>query len=269
MWDRKELKAKGKAAYNANKVACIIAALILMIAGGVGSASTSSSSISTRHYLNNNDQVTESIEDSVGGEDAVTIEVNGEDLDAGEAKNNIVPMIAISSAVAALILILVMVGAMTVALVLNPLNVGARKFFIQNASDPETSVGGKNIGFVFGKDYRNIVFSMFGTQLVNMLWLLLLIIPGIYKAYCWRLVPFILADEPDMPGKEARALSASMMDGSKWGSFVLDLSFIGWKLVGAITFGILNIVFTNPYEAATDTELYLALKEQAEQTTAS
>ena len=269
MWDRKELKAKGKAAYNANKVACIIAALILMIAGGAGSASTSSSSISTRHYLNNNDQVTESIEDSVGGEDAVTIEVNGEDLDAGEAKNNIVPMIAISSAVAALILILVMVGAMTVALVLNPLNVGARKFFIQNASDPETSVGGKNIGFVFGKDYRNIVFSMFGTQLVNMLWLLLLIIPGIYKAYCWRLVPFILADEPDMPGKEARALSASMMDGSKWGSFVLDLSFIGWKLVGAITFGILNIVFTNPYEAATDTELYLALKEQAEQTTAS
>ena len=269
MWDRKELKAKGKAAYNANKVACIIAALILMIAGGVGSASTSSSSISTRHYLNNNDQVTESIEDSVCGEDAVTIEVNGEDLDAGEIKNNIVPMIAISSAVAALILILVMVGAMTVALVLNPLNVGARKFFIQNASDPETSVGGKNVGFVFGKHYRNIVFSMFGTQLVNMLWLLLLIIPGIYKAYCWRLVPFILADEPDMPGKEARALSASMMDGSKWASFVLDLSFIGWKLVGAITFGILNIVFTNPYEAATDTELYLALKEQAEQTTAS
>ena len=266
MWDRKELKAKGKAAYNANKVACIIAALILMIAGGAGSASTSSSSVTTRHYLNNNDQVTESIDDSLGGNDAVTIEVNGEDLDAGEIKNNIVPMIAISSAVAALILILVMVGAMTVALVLNPLNVGARKFFIQNASDPETGIDGKNVGFVFGKHYRNIVF---GTQLVNLLWALLLIIPGIYKAYCWRLVPFILADEPDMPGKEARALSASMMDGSKWASFVLDLSFIGWKLVGAITFGILNIVFTNPYEAATDTELYLALKEQAEQTIAS
>ena len=57
MWDRKELKAKGKAAYNANKIACIIAALILMIAGGVGSVSTSSSTVSTRHYLNNNDQV--------------------------------------------------------------------------------------------------------------------------------------------------------------------------------------------------------------------
>ena len=264
MWDRKELKAKGKAAYNANKVACIIAALILMIAGGAGSASTSSSSISTRHYLNNNDQVTESIEDSVNGNDAVTIDVNGEDLDVSEITHDVVPMMILSSAVVALILIAVLVGTMTVALVLNPLNVGARKFFIQNASDPETSIDGKNIGFVFGKDYRNIVFSMFGTQLVNLLWMLLLIVPGIYKAYCWRLVPFILAEEPDMSGKEARELSASMMDGSKWASFVLDLSFIGWKLVGAITFGILNIVFTNPYEAATDTELYLALKDRME-----
>lgn len=264
MWDRKELKAKGKAAYNANKIACIIAALILMIAGGVGSASTTSSSVSTRHYLKNNDQVTESYDDSADENDAVTIEVNGEDLDVGEITHDVVPMMLLSSAVLALILIAVLVGTMTVALVLNPLNVGARKFFIQNASDPETGVDGKNVGFVFGKHYRNIVFSMFGTQIVNLLWLLLLIIPGIYKAYCWRLVPFILADDPEMSGKEARALSASMMDGSKWASFVLDLSFIGWRLVGALTLGILNIVFTNPYEAATDTELYLALKEQAE-----
>ena len=57
MWDRKELKAKGKAAYNANKVACIIAALILMIAGGLGSGSTTSPSVTVRNQLNNNDQV--------------------------------------------------------------------------------------------------------------------------------------------------------------------------------------------------------------------
>ena len=264
MWDRKELKAKGKAAYNANKIACIIAALILMIAGGVGSASTSSPSVTTRHYLNNNDQVTESYDDSADENDAVTIEVNGEDLDAGEIEHNIVPMLLLSSAFVAIFMIVVPVVMLTGALVLNPLNVGARKFFIQNASDPQTSVDGKNVGSVFGKDYRNIVFSMFGTQMINLLWVLLLVIPGIYKAYCWRLVPFILADDPGMSGKEARALSASMMDGSKWASFVLDLSFIGWKLVGALTFGILNIVFTNPYEAATDTALYLALKGQAE-----
>ena len=266
MWDRKELKAKGKAAYNANKIACIIAALILMIAGGLGSGSTASPSVTVRNQLNDNDQVVESYEEVSGdtGDDAVTIEVNGQDLDAGEINQNLFPMIAISSAVAFLILIAGTVGLMVLALVLNPLHVGARKFFIQNASDPETKVDGMNIGFGFGANYRDIVFSMLGTQLINLLWTLLLIVPGIYKAYCWRLVPFIIADDPGISGKKARAMSAKMMNGSKWASFVLDLSFIGWKLVGAITFGILNIVFTNPYEAATEAELYLTLKDQAE-----
>ena len=260
MWDRKELKAKGKAAYNANKVACIIAALILMIAGGLGSGSTASPSVTVRNQLNSKDQVVESYDDSQSGNDAVTVEVNGQDLNAGEIEHNILPVAIFSSVVFFLILIAATVGLMVLALVLNPLHVGARKFFIQNASDPETKVDGMNVGSVFGKNYRDIVFSMFSTQLINLLWALLLIVPGIYKAYCWRLVPFIIADEPDISGKEARARSTKMMNGSKWASFVLDLSFIGWKLVGAITFGIVNIVFTNPYEAATDTELYLTFK---------
>ncbi len=259
MWDRKELKAKGKAAYNANKIACIVAALILMIAGGIGSGSTASPSLTVKNQLNNNEQVVESYNNSVSGDDAVSVEVNGQDLDG--IKNN-VPVAILSTAVMFLILIGVTVGLMVLALVLNPLNVGARKFFIQNASNPETKVDGLNVGFGFGKNYRDIVFSMLGTQMITLLWTLLLIVPGIYKAYCWRLVPFIIADNPELSGKEARAKSNAMMNGSKWASFVLDLSFVGWKLVGALTFGILNIVFTNPYEAATDTELYLELKSQ-------
>jgi len=264
MWDRKELKAKGKAAYNANKLACIIAALILMIAGGIGSGSTASPSVTVKNQLNNKDQVVESYDDSQAGDDALTVEVNGQDLDAGEIQHGILPVVVLSSAVAFLILIAATVGLMILALVLNPLHVGARKFFIQNASDPETKVDGMNVGLGFGANYRDIVFSMLGTQLITMLWTILLIVPGIYKAYCWRLVPFIIADDPGISGKKARAMSAKMMNGSKWASFVLDLSFIGWKLVGAITLGIVNIVFTNPYEAATDTELYLTLKERAE-----
>ena len=259
MWDRKELKAKGKAAYNANKIACIVAALILMIAGGIGSGSTASPSLTVKNQLNNNEQVVESYNNSVSGDDAVSVEVNGQDLDG--IKNN-VPVAILSTAIMFLILIGVTVGLMVLALVLNPLNVGARKFFIQNASNPETKVDGMNVGFGFGKNYRDIVFSMLGTQMITLLWTLLLIVPGIYKAYCWRLVPFIIADNPELSGKEARAKSNAMMNGSKWASFVLDLSFVGWKLVGALTFGILNIVFTNPYEAATDTELYLELKSQ-------
>ena len=264
MWDRKELKAKGKAAYNANKIACIIAALILMIAGGMGSSSTASPSVTIRNQLNNKDQVVESYDDSQAGDDAVTMEVNGQDLDLGDIQHNILPVAVASTAVLFLILIFSTVGLMVLALVLNPLNVGARKFFIQNASDPETKVDGMNVGFGFGGNYRDIVFAMFGTQIITFLWSLILIIPGIYKSYCWRLVPYIIAENPGISGKKARTMSANMMNGSKWASFVLDLSFIGWRLVGALTVGILNIVFTNPYQAATETEMYLTLKGKAE-----
>lgn len=215
MWDRKELKAKGKAAYNANKIACIVAALILMIAGGIGSGSTASPSVTVKNQLNNNEQVVESYNNSVSGDDAVSVEVNGQDLDG--IKNN-VPVAILSTAIMFLILIGVTVGLMVLALVLNPLHVGARKFFIQNASNPETKVDGMNVGFGFGKNYRDIVFSMLGTQMINLLWTLLLIAPGIYKAYCWRLVPFIIADNPELSGKEARAKSNAMMNGSKWAS---------------------------------------------------
>ena len=268
MWDRKELKAKGKAAYNANKIACIFAALILMIAGGVGNGYATSSSFATRHYTSN-DQAVESYDvDSpvVYDEDGddITIELNGEPLDAEGIKNNIFPFAIFSTVALSIILIGVAIGFAIAAFLLNPMNVGARKFFIQNASNPETAVGKENFSIAFGENYMSIVKSMFGTQMINLLWALLLIVPGIYKAYCWRLVPFIVADDPAISGREARDLSAQMMRGSKWRSFVLDLSFIGWRLVGALTFGILNIVFTNPYEAATDTELYLALRGAAE-----
>ena len=87
MWDRKELKARGKAAYNANKIACIIAALILMIAGGIGGGyASSSSSFTARHYLNNDDQAVESFDVSMDENDAVQYEVNGQDIDIGEIK---------------------------------------------------------------------------------------------------------------------------------------------------------------------------------------
>ena len=267
MWDRKELKAKGKAAYNANKLACIFAALILMIAGGVGSGYATASSVASRNYVNSDQTIGSYSEDSpvIYDEDGddVTIELNGEDING--ITNGIVPVIVFSTVIIVIVLIGVAIGLAITAFLLNPMNVGSRKFFIQNASDPETSLGSRNFSVAFGDHYKSIVKSMFGTQMINLLWMLLLIVPGIYKAYCWRLVPFIVADDPEITGREARAMSAQMMNGSKWASFVLDLSFIGWRLVGALTFGILNIVFTNPYEAATDAELYLALRGAAEE----
>jgi len=49
------------------------------------------------------------------------------------------------------------------------------------------------------------------------------------------------------------------MNGHKWNAFVLDLSFLGWFLLSALTFGILHIFYVGPYVQATDAELYKAV----------
>lgn len=66
--------------------------------------------------------------------------------------------------------------------------------------------------------------------------------------YEYMMVPFILAENPDMSRKEVFALSKKMMTGNKWKAFVLDLSFLGWSILGGITLGILNVLFVAPYQ---------------------
>ena len=95
---------------------------------------------------------------------------------------------------------------------------------------------------------------------------MLFVIPGIIKGYEYRMVSYILADQPELSRKEAFQLSKQMMKGQKWNAFVLDLSFIGWYLLCLVTCGIAGIFYVYPYVFATDAELYLALKRYVNDT---
>ena len=101
---------------------------------------------------------------------------------------------------------------------------------------------------------------MFFRDLYTLLWSLLFIIPGIVKAYEYRMIPYILADNPDMDKDEAFTRSREMMTGQKWKTFVLDLSFIGWNILSLLTIGLLGIFYVGPYKRATRAALYDTLK---------
>ena len=103
---------------------------------------------------------------------------------------------------------------------------------------------------------------MFLRGLYTFLWTLLLLIPGIIKSYAYRMVPYILADNPKMGADNAITLSRKMMDGNKFELFVLELSFLGWYLLGLLALGV-GILFVNPYYNATEAQLYLVLREKA------
>jgi len=92
------------------------------------------------------------------------------------------------------------------------------------------------------------------------LWSLLFVIPGIVKSYEYRMIPYILSENPSIQMSRAFELSREMTYGHKADIWVLDLSFILWNLLGAITCGLANIFYVNPYIAATNAELYGVLR---------
>lgn len=148
-------------------------------------------------------------------------------------------------------------GALISILVFGPLEVGVQHYFLES-TQMRFSLGNIVRGFT-GKRYRNIVTTMLLRSIYQFLWYLLLIIPGIVKSYSYAMVPFLLAENPGIPPSRALEMSMAMTEGHKWQMFVLDLSFIGWFLLGTIPLGI-GILFVNPYYHTTSAQLYVALR---------
>ena len=116
------------------------------------------------------------------------------------------------------------------------------------------------MSYAFDHNYKKIVKVLFRRDISIFLWSLLFVIPGIYKTYEYRMIPYLLSDNSEMRWKEAAEASKTMMQGNKWRAFVLDLSFIGWNILSIFTLGILSIFFVNPYKFSTNAALYEALK---------
>ena len=112
------------------------------------------------------------------------------------------------------------------------------------------------------KKWMKASWIMFVKYVWYLLWCLTLV--GIVvKHYSYFLVPYIAAENPDMTARQAVTLSRKMMKGHKWQCFVFELSFLGWEALGALTMGIFNVLYTNPYKVAAFTRYYAELRAEA------
>lgn len=146
-------------------------------------------------------------------------------------------------------------------LVADPLIVGGKKYFLEAREKSNIKMG--IIGEVFQKEHwLNVSIIMFLKNIYNALWYVT-IIGGVIKTYEYRMIPYILAENPKINRKEAFEISKQMMKGNKWKTFILDMSFFGWNFLSVLTFGLLSILYINPYNAATIAELYVTLKENS------
>lgn len=140
------------------------------------------------------------------------------------------------------------------------IEVGGAVFFIRNREE-QAKAGLVFSGFFEGR-YKKYRKGMFMVQLELFFWFLMLFIPGIIKTYAFRMTPYILAEDPDIKFEELLQISEDMMRGQKWKAFLLDVSFLGWRVLTILSLGLLGIFYTGPYIGAVNAELYAVLKEE-------
>ena len=105
------------------------------------------------------------------------------------------------------------------------------------------------IRFIQLKRYFKATAAMLLTSGLKLLWWLT-VVGGVVKYFSYFLVPYIVAENPDISPVKAIKLSESMMKGHKLECFRHRLSFISWDLLSIISFGIAGVFFLNPYKEA-------------------
>jgi uncharacterized membrane protein len=225
MWDRVAVKRRGKQAFMNNYWPCVGVSFVYTLLIGSGTAvatRTQSTHVTPNEITLTNEQA-----------------------------------IVLSTALAGVLLASIIMSILIKIFLTNPVEVGTARFFKANIERSDTRFTTLAEGF---NDFGHVFVTLFLRELFVILWTLLLIVPGIMKHYSYRLVPYIVKDEPDLTPTQTLRRSADLMQGNRWKVFVLDLSFLGWLILGAIPFGLGLIFWTYPYIHSTDAALYEELK---------
>ncbi len=125
---------------------------------------------------------------------------------------------------------------LTIALL--PIQIGIVRYVLE-------LVRGKEANMDYLKEYYDKILVIIVISLLvgifSFLGLILFIIPGIIIALGYSMVNYIFADNKEITAMGVLRRSKELMNGYKMDYFLFCLSFLGWILLGALTFGILYI----------------------------
>ncbi|MCR5155812.1 MAG: DUF975 family protein [Butyrivibrio sp.] len=227
MWNRKEVKTRGKVNFKKNYWKSVLVAFI----AGLFTVSTT---VASRNSFSS-EEASQAFQNILEDPDAMMY------------------LMVIFGALSTVLLVLKLVDIF----LFKPLEVGCSRFFVVN-QHVNAEVG--EVAHAFRNNYLTAVLALFLRNLLIGLATFLFIIPGIILGFSYRLVPYILAEEPTISATDALKKSRAMMKGHKWASFVYDLSFIGWFFVSLITLNIAGLLYVNPYKMNADAALYESIK---------
>ena len=220
MWSRAQLKEKAKFALSRNYWKIVLVTLIVGFINGTG----------------------------------IDFGINVEYEDVVNSFPTILNMFGISALVfMGIAFIAVVIGVLLSIFVFAPLEVGTNRFYLKSLNQPAEI---NEVTFGFDQNYKNVVKILFFRDLYIFGWSLLFIIPGIIKAYEYYMVPYLLAENPNLTKEKVFELSKQMMTGQKMETFVLELSFFGWIFLSSFTWGLLGVFYVEPYRNLTCAALY-------------
>ncbi len=140
----------------------------------------------------------------------------------------------------------------------NVIVVGKNRYFLEQRRYRGTGAG--ELIFPYkNKRLKNIAFVMFFKYLYQVLWNMT-IVGGVIKHYEYLLIPYIIAENPETPKKEAFELSKTLMHGEKWKAFVLEVSLFPWYLLSYVTFNLSAVFFSDAYIECIKAEMYMRIR---------
>ena len=227
MRTRQEIKAIGKAQFKANYWPCVLAILLVSIAVGVIASIANAPTVAQTQAM----------------------------MQAAMSGQEPEPQVSVTFGSFA--------GSVALIILAGPLTIGLNAFFVKNTLGRFDEIS-MTTPFVaafqnFGRKLGGYLWML----LFTFLWSLLFWIPGIIKGFSYAMSPYILSDCPNVKAKDALKLSMRMMKGHKWEMFVMELSFLGWGILSALTFGILSIFYVDPYMNSSFATYYLEVREDA------
>ena len=228
MWSIRDIKKKGRSALKKNNWRSVVVAALMFLLATVASKLTQTRS---RSILRN-----------VGFEPLHKMMPN--------------EIMIITGIVVVGYMSIIVFAALVKIICSNALEVGGCLFFKNNAEGESAKLTLIGEGF---SDYAHVFVTLLLRDIFVVLWSCLGIFPGLVKGYSYRMVPYIVKEYPDLSEIEVITLSRRMMDGNKWRTFLLDMTFLGWTILGIVTFGIVNVLWTLPYYENTMAALFLEL----------
>ena len=175
-----------------------------------------------------------------------------------------------------LLIVTLLVSIVVQVFIAGPIAVGNYRYFIKE-TESEGQI--KDLFFPFRtKLYWNIVFIMFlylliilgmiGIPIViqllffdfrsylSLIITLPLLLLGVIWSYRYRFLPYVIAQYPNVHYRRIMDMSKTLTeDGVGIKLFLLDLSFIGWYLIGGLLFG-LGFFLVRPYHEGTLAQAY-------------